>query len=75
MKLPVPQETDYIKRALLHQYNPTDRLRHVLTGAMHEDILGVLGQRDNTGRPETVEVGSNVLAGTEALIRCARSML
>jgi len=29
--------------------------------------------RDNTGRP--VEVGSNVLAGTETMIRCARGML
>ena len=38
-------------------------------------VPGVLTLRDNTGRPETVEVGSNVLAGTEAIIRCARSML
>jgi len=53
----------------------TDRLLHVLTGAMHEEtcIPGVLTLRDNTGRP--VETGSNALAGTEAMIRCARSML
>ncbi|MBU3966844.1 MAG: UDP-N-acetylglucosamine 2-epimerase [Euryarchaeota archaeon] len=35
----------------------------------------VLTLRDNIGRPETVEAGSNVLAGTEAMIRCARGML
>ncbi|MBU3966838.1 MAG: hypothetical protein KKG76_05620 [Euryarchaeota archaeon] len=34
-------------------------------------IPGVLTLRDNTGRP----AGSNVPAGTEAMIRCARSML
>ncbi|MDP3104164.1 MAG: hypothetical protein Q8M95_06105 [Candidatus Methanoperedens sp.] len=41
----------------------------------HEEtcIPGVLALRDNTGRP--VEAGSNVLAGTEAMIRCARSSL
>jgi len=38
-------------------------------------IPGVLTLRDNTGMPETVEAGSNLLAGTEAMIRCARSML
>ncbi|MDP3104167.1 MAG: hypothetical protein Q8M95_06120 [Candidatus Methanoperedens sp.] len=67
------QETDYIRRAPHHQYNLTDRLRHVLSGAMHEEtcIPGVLTLRDNTWRP----AGSNVLAGTEAMIRCARSML
>ena len=33
--------------------------------------------RDNTERPETIEVGSNVLAGTEPLsiIKCAKNML
>ncbi|MDP2767180.1 MAG: UDP-N-acetylglucosamine 2-epimerase (non-hydrolyzing) [Candidatus Methanoperedens sp.] len=57
--------------------------RLVLTdsGGVQEEtcILGVpcVTLRDNTERPETVEVGSNVLAGTEpeAIIRCARSML
>ncbi len=52
----------------------TDRLRHVLTGVMHEEtcIPGVLTLRDNTGRP--FEAGSNVLAEPEEMIRCARSM-
>ena len=56
MKLPVPQETDWIKRGPPHQFYLTDRLRHVLTGAMHEEtcILGVLTLRDNTERPENV---------------------
>ena len=33
--------------------------------------------RDNTERPETIEVGSNILAGTEPemILKCARSML
>jgi UDP-N-acetylglucosamine 2-epimerase (non-hydrolysing) len=33
--------------------------------------------RDNTERPETVEVGANVLAGTEpdVMLSCARKML
>lgn len=97
MKLLVLQETDWVKRAPHHQYNPTDRLRQVLTGGVQFDvpvrtdriilgtskeetcILGVpcVTLRDNTERPETVEVGSNMLAGTEpeGIIRCARSML
>ena len=33
--------------------------------------------RDNTERPETVEVGANVLAGTEPekIVGCARNMI
>ncbi len=42
-------------------------------------ILGVpcVTLRDNTGRPATVKVGSNILAGTEPerIMKCARSML
>ena len=57
--------------------------RLVLTdsGGVQEEtcILGVpsVTLRDNTERPETVEVGSNVLAGTEprTIVKCARSML
>ncbi len=57
--------------------------RLVLTdsGGVQEEtcILGVpcVTLRDNTERPETVEVGSNVLAGTEpeGILKCARDML
>ena len=57
--------------------------RVVLTdsGGVQEEtcILGVpcVTLRDNTERPETVEVGANVLAGTspDAILRCARAML
>ncbi len=57
--------------------------RLVLTdsGGVQEEtcILGVpcVTLRDNTERPETVEVGANMLAGTEPerIIKCARNML
>ncbi|MDP7081036.1 MAG: UDP-N-acetylglucosamine 2-epimerase (non-hydrolyzing) [Candidatus Undinarchaeales archaeon] len=57
--------------------------RIVLTdsGGIQEEacILGVpcVTFRDNTERPETLEVGSNVLAGTdpERMVECARNML
>ncbi len=57
--------------------------RLVLTdsGGVQEEtcILGVpcVTLRDNTERPETVEVGSNVLAGNEPgmILKCAREML
>ncbi len=57
--------------------------RIVLTdsGGVQEEtcILNVpcVTLRDNTERPETIEVGSNILAGTgsERIIKCARSML
>ncbi|MCZ7393674.1 MAG: UDP-N-acetylglucosamine 2-epimerase (non-hydrolyzing) [Candidatus Methanoperedens sp.] len=57
--------------------------RLVLTdsGGVQEEtcILGVpcVTLRDNTERPETVEVGSNMLAGVEPerVVECARSML
>lgn len=57
--------------------------RLVLTdsGGVQEEtcILGVpcVTLRDNTERPETVEVGSNVLSGTEPemIMKCARDML
>ncbi|MCZ7399990.1 MAG: UDP-N-acetylglucosamine 2-epimerase (non-hydrolyzing) [Candidatus Methanoperedens sp.] len=57
--------------------------RLVLTdsGGVQEEtcILGVpcVTLRDNTERPETIEVGSNVLAGTEPgnIVECARDML
>lgn len=57
--------------------------RLVLTdsGGLQEEscILGVpcVTLRDNTERPETVEVGANVLAGTEpdVMLSCARKML
>ncbi|NJD52071.1 MAG: UDP-N-acetylglucosamine 2-epimerase (non-hydrolyzing) [Candidatus Methanoperedens sp.] len=57
--------------------------RLVLTdsGGLQEEtcILGVpcVTLRDNTERPETVEVGANLLAGTEPemIAKCARSML
>lgn len=57
--------------------------RVVLTdsGGVQEEtcILNVpcVTLRDNTERPETIEAGSNILAGTEPemIIKCARSML
>jgi UDP-N-acetylglucosamine 2-epimerase (non-hydrolysing) len=57
--------------------------RLVLTdsGGVQEEtcILGVpcVTLRDNTERPETLEVGSNILAGTEPekILKCARKML
>jgi UDP-N-acetylglucosamine 2-epimerase (non-hydrolysing) len=57
--------------------------RLVLTdsGGVQEEtcILGVpcVTLRDNTERPETVEVGSNMLAGIEPerIVKCARNML
>ena len=57
--------------------------RLVLTdsGGLQEEscILGVpcVTLRDNTERPETVEVGANVLAGTDpgVMLSCARKML
>lgn len=57
--------------------------RLVLTdsGGLQEEscILGVpcVTLRDNTERPETVEIGANVLAGAEpdAVLSCAREML
>ncbi len=57
--------------------------RLVLTdsGGVQEEtcILGVpcVTLRENTERPETVEVGSNILAGTEPgmILKCARDML
>jgi len=51
------------------------------SGGVQEEscILGVpcVTLRDNTERPETVEVGANVLAGTEPekIVRCARNMI
>lgn len=51
------------------------------SGGVQEEtcILGVpcVTLRDNTERPETVEVGANVLAGTEPerIASCARSMM
>jgi UDP-N-acetylglucosamine 2-epimerase (non-hydrolysing) len=57
--------------------------RLVLTdsGGLQEEscILGVpcVTLRNNTERPETVEVGANVLAGTDpdVMLSCARKML
>jgi UDP-N-acetylglucosamine 2-epimerase (non-hydrolysing) len=57
--------------------------RLVLTdsGGVQEEtcILGVpcVTLRDNTERPGTIEVGSNILAGTEPLMimKCAKNML
>jgi UDP-N-acetylglucosamine 2-epimerase (non-hydrolysing) len=57
--------------------------RLVLTdsGGVQEEtcIMGVpcITLRDNTERPETVEIGSNMLAGTEPeiIVKCARDML
>jgi len=57
--------------------------RLVLTdsGGVQEEtcILGVpcVTLRDNTERPETIEVGANILAGTspDSIARCARVML
>ena len=51
------------------------------SGGVQEEtcILGVpcVTLRDNTERPETVEVGSNILAGTESekIVDCAKRML
>jgi len=51
------------------------------SGGVQEEtcILGVpcVTLRDNTERPETVEVGSNMLAGTESrrIVECARRMI
>jgi len=51
------------------------------SGGVQEEacILGVpcVTLRDNTERPETIEVGSNVLAGASSdnILNCARSML
>jgi UDP-N-acetylglucosamine 2-epimerase (non-hydrolysing) len=58
-------------------------VRLVLTdsGGVQEEtcILGVscVTLRDNTERPETMEVGANMLAGTdpEKIVECARRML
>jgi UDP-N-acetylglucosamine 2-epimerase (non-hydrolysing) len=50
------------------------------SGGVQEEscILGVpcVTLRDNTERPETMEVGANVLAGTkpERIVECARKM-
>ena len=57
------------------------RLVFTDSGGVQEEtcILGVpcVTLRDNTERPETTEVGSNVLAGTEPamIMECAKSML
>ena len=51
------------------------------SGGVQEEscILGVpcVTLRDNTERPETMEVGANMLAGTkpERIMDCARSMM
>lgn len=51
------------------------------SGGVQEEtcILGVpcVSLRDNTERPETADVGSNMLAGTESdsIVECARKML
>ena len=51
------------------------------SGGVQEEscILGVpcVTLRDNTERPETVEIGANVLAGTEPerIVGCARNMI
>jgi len=51
------------------------------SGGVQEEtcILGVpcVTLRDNTERPETIDVGSNMLAGTEPdkIVECARRML
>lgn len=51
------------------------------SGGIQEEacILGVpcVTLRDNTERPETISVGSNIIAGTEParILRCARKML
>ena len=57
--------------------------RLVLTdsGGVQEEtcIMGIpcVTLRDNTERPETIEVGSNILAGTlpDDILRCTRMML
>ena len=64
-------------------FNLESGARLVLTdsGGVQEEtcILGVpcVTLRDNTERPETLDVGSNVLSGTEPelMIECARRML
>ncbi len=59
---------------------PVQKDRIILGTSKEETcILGVpcVTLRDNTERPETVEVGSNMLAGTEPerIVECAREML
>ncbi len=67
-----------------HDFTQLERnARLVLTdsGGVQEEacILGIpcVTLRDNTERPETVEVGANLLAGTSAfrIVGCARAML
>ena len=68
------------------QHDPADSLPQpgagmVLTepGGVQVCILGVpcVTLRDNTERPETVEAGASVIAGTEAgrIVECARVMM
>lgn len=81
-----------LKARSIKMVNPLDYLsflnfesnaRLILTdsGGVQEEacILGVpcVTLRDNTERPETIEVGSNVLAGTDAdmIVRNVRTML
>jgi UDP-N-acetylglucosamine 2-epimerase (non-hydrolysing) len=63
------------------QFDVPVQIDRIILGTSKEEtcILGVpcVTLRDNTERPETVEVGSNVLAGTEpeSIMKCTRSML
>ncbi len=63
------------------QLESNARLVLTYSGGVQEEtcILGVpcVTLRDNTERPETVEVGANVLAGAEPerIVECARNML
>lgn len=106
MKLPVLQETDWIKRGLHQQHHLMDRMAprgyevHVLDRGFKYRCQGIFNGdneslklaivpgtyipgvpcvtlRDNTERPETVEAGSNVLAGADPnrILECTELML
>jgi UDP-N-acetylglucosamine 2-epimerase (non-hydrolysing) len=83
-RLRIPEGVKLIEPVGFLKFLPLEaNAKLVLTdsGGVQEEacILGVpcITLRDNTERPETLEVGSNILAGTnkERILKCSKEML
>ena len=80
MTVPHMQQHDTVDNPGFWKLESEAQLVLTEPGGVQEEscILGVpcVTLRDNTERPETMEVGANVLAGTkpERIVECARKM-